>query len=655
MDQVISLLSSSPAVVSRPPNESLEASFGVLDSPLNAAPAKVDDSLFDYGDFLDSSATKRRKLSPAVDQRLHTTGHITPLKSPGFMFSDITDFNSVGNTPDIPQPKSKAKETVNKTSTSWDLALDDPIVCSSSAPNNQAQEKTSKKPITIVIDDDDGDENDDFLGCNLAPSDDIDDHNDNEELFNFDASQSSTFGISKKTTLLLEQLRREAESKGRSKKKKVKDDFDSLSEGDVLPSTKQKAVRRQPSSQTASKNADKTAKALEREAAKLRRQQEKELQKEEKRKQKEEKEKQKRIAADIAEANKSKVDKAVSVGEMIVDISSNFQDTSIGTQTEEHMRNLGVEMNFSSSQMPNIVSWRRKVTAQFTDAGHWEPCAPTIKAEGHVLCFFTGDEFAEMAVASPASNNTVKAYFRKISREYPSRKQIYLIEGLAATIRKGKNSRNRSYQAAVLQQIDNNQPNSGATEQPPPPAGAATATASASSQSKRKKTSSNKRTASTTHVIDEDAIEDALLQLQVVHSCLVHETANSTESASWIKTFTEHISTVPYRRELMKSQDASFCMDVGQVRTGDDAGDAYVRMMQEVSRITAPIAYGVATQFPTVGRLVQAFDQGGALLLEDVKKCANKTGAVTDARIGPAISRRLYTIFTSMDPASSDV
>ncbi|EZF30707.1 hypothetical protein H109_06366 [Trichophyton interdigitale MR816] len=655
MDQVISLLSSSPAVVSRPTNESLEASFEVLDSPLNAAPARADDSLFDYGDFLDSSATKRRRLSPALDKKTHTTDHITPLKSPGFMFSDITDFNSIGNTPDIPQAKSKAKETVSKTSTSWDVALDDPIVCSSSAPNNQTQEESSKKPITIVIDDDDDDENDDFLGHDLALSDDIDDNNDDEDLFKFDASQSSTFGISKKTTLLLEQLRREAESKSRSKKKKkVEDDFDSLSEADVLPSTKQKSVRRQPSSQTSSKNADKSAKALEREAAKLRRQEEKERQKEEKRKQKEEKEKQKRIAADIAEANKSKVDKAVSVGEMIVDISSNFQDTSIGTQTKEHMRNLGVEMNFSSSQIPNVVSWRRKVTAQFTDAGHWEPCAPTIKAEGHVLCFFTGEAFAEMAVAAPTSSNTVKAYFQKISGEYPSCTQIYLIEGLAATIRKGKNSRNRSYQAAVLQQIDNNQPNSGAAEQPPPPAGAATA-ATASSQSRRKKANSSKKTASKTHVIDEDAIEDALLQLQVVHSCLVHETANATESASWIKNFTEHISTVPYRRELMKSQDASFCMDVGQVRSGDDAGDAYVRMMQEVSRITAPIAYGVATQFPTVGKLVEAFDQGGALLLEDVKKCANKTGAVTDARIGPAISRRLYTIFTSMDPASSDV
>ncbi|EFQ97040.1 hypothetical protein MGYG_00084 [Nannizzia gypsea CBS 118893] len=652
MVQVISLLSSSPAVVpKRPANESLEASFGILDSPLNAPSERVDDSLFEYGDFIDSSATKRRRLSPPVDRNVHTTNHITPLKSPGFIFSDISDFNSIGNTPIIPPATSKPKETANKASTSWDLAQDDPILCSSSAPNNQVQEETSKKPATIVIDDDD-DDNDDFLGLNLAPLDDIDDNNDDDDddLFDLGAPRSSKFGISKQTSRLLEQLRREAESKGKAKKKQKKeDDFDSLSEGDALPPTKQKPVGRPSSSQTAGRNLDKSAKTLEREAAKLRRQNEKELQKEEKRKQKEEKEKQKRIAADIAEANKSKVDKAVSVGEMIVDISSSFQDSSIGTQTGEHMRNLGVEMHFTSTGIPNVVSWRRKVTAQFTEAGHWEPCAPTIKPEGHVLCFFTGDEFAEMSVA-PTGGNTAKAYFQKVKGAYPNRKQIYLIEGLSTSIRKGKNSRNRSYQAAVLQQIDNNQANSGATGQPQPPPASAT-----TSQSKRKKAASSKKTGNTAHVIDEDAIEDALLQLQVIHSCLVHETSNATETALWIKNFTEHISTVPYRQELMRNQDASFCMDVGQVRSGDDAGDAYVRMMQEVSRITAPIAYGVATQYPTVGRLVDAFDKGGALLLEDVKKCANKTGAMTDARIGPAISRRLYTIFTSLDPASSDV
>ena len=37
------------------------------------------------------------------------------------------------------------------------------------------------------------------------------------------------------------------------------------------------------------------------------------------------------------------------------------------------------------------------------------------------------------------------------------------------------------------------------------------------------------------------------------------------------------------------------------------------------------------------------------------KKSANRNGALTDRRIGPAISRRLYKVFTELDAASTDV
>ena len=37
------------------------------------------------------------------------------------------------------------------------------------------------------------------------------------------------------------------------------------------------------------------------------------------------------------------------------------------------------------------------------------------------------------------------------------------------------------------------------------------------------------------------------------------------------------------------------------------------------------------------------------------QKSANRNGALTDRKIGPAISRRLYKVFTATDPASTDV
>lgn len=38
-----------------------------------------------------------------------------------------------------------------------------------------------------------------------------------------------------------------------------------------------------------------------------------------------------------------------------------------------------------------------------------------------------------------------------------------------------------------------------------------------------------------------------------------------------------------------------------------------------------------------------------------VQKSANRNGAVSDRKIGPAISRRLYKVFMELDPASTDV
>lgn len=122
----------------------------------------------------------------------------------------------------------------------------------------------------------------------------------------------------------------------------------------------------------------------------------------------------------------------------------------------------------------------------------------------------------------------------------------------------------------------------------------------------------------------------------------------------WIGNFTQHISTIPYKSQL-NSGEASFCMDVGQVKTGDDKDDTFVKMLQEIVRVTLPVAYGIATQYPSVVKMVQAMKRDGPLFCQDLKKCSNKNGAFTDARIGPAISRRIYKIFTSGDPGSMDV
>ncbi|KAJ6102760.1 hypothetical protein N7486_005187 [Penicillium sp. IBT 16267x] len=383
---------------------------------------------------------------------------------------------------------------------------------------------------------------------------------------------------------------------------------------------------------------EKEAKAKARAEAKAQKELERELEKTRKLKLKEEKAKQKQVAADISEVNKLKVDKKESTPEMVIHITSSLEDASVGTQTVEFMKRLGVEHKFFASPIPNLIKWSRKVKAKYNEAaGHWEPCAFHIEAEKHVLCLVPAQDFVDMVIPSPdEERETLELHVLKIRSAYPNHKIIYLIEGLTAWMRKNRNSRNRAYQAEVLRQY----------EQPAPEPEPTTA---------RGRGRKPKNKPETTPPVDDDTIEDALLTLQVTHACLIHHTGTAAESAEWIKNFTEHISTIPYRREMMEGNDAAFCMDVGQVKTGEDNLDTFVKMLQEINRVTASMSYGIAAQYPCVTDLFRGMLMHGPTMLEDVRKSANKNGALTDSRVGPAASKRLYKVFTGLDPTSTDV
>lgn len=409
---------------------------------------------------------------------------------------------------------------------------------------------------------------------------------------------------------------------------------------------------------------EKKTRAVNRAAAKTSRDQEKEAEKECKRIAKELKDKEKQEAADRAEVNKSKIDKKYSTPEMIVDMSRGMEGKGVGNQVVEYMKQLGVETTFSDEEVDllggpqeedtstgNVVKWRRKVKARYNDdLGHWEPLETSrVDKERHILIHLTAVEFAGLAgrdtsniqerrsISEDAMAKRLDSHISSLRRKHKDCNPIYLIEGLAAWLRKNKNAKNRAYAAAVRAQ-DPSEDNSAAPT---------------SSQARKKKKASDSADLS---FIDEDIAEGLLLHLQVRHQVLIHQTTCPAASAEWIKNFTEHVSTIPYRHERMLMNDggAAFCMDVGQVKTGDDPLDTYVKMLQEVQRVTPSMAYGIANNHPNVQALVGAFKKEGPLLLEDVKKSANKDGAVTNSRLGPAVSKRLYKVFTGLNPLSTD-
>ncbi|OTB16185.1 hypothetical protein K445DRAFT_317165 [Daldinia sp. EC12] len=338
----------------------------------------------------------------------------------------------------------------------------------------------------------------------------------------------------------------------------------------------------------------------------------------------------------LAEVNKLKTDRKVAVPEMIVDLP-NTLSVGIKAQIEKLLSSMDVQFQYWNGYVNNVVKWRRKVSSKYNESlGHWEPIPMCVKPEAHVMVIIEATEFVKLVLGPEGQD--LEAHVLKMKTSFPESTFIYLIEGLTPWMRKNKNILNRRFASAVraLDTTTHNDNNDNA------------AGSSSTNQSRRRNNAQQE-------YIDEDIVEDALLSLQVVHGALIHHTNAQVETAEWVAVFTQHISTIPYRKARDAAADAGFCMEVGQVRTGEDARDTYVRMLQEVTRVTAPIAYGVAAKYATVSQLVRGLEENGPLALENCRKCANKDGAFSDRVIGPAVSKRIYKIFTSLDPGSMDV
>ncbi|CAG8307632.1 unnamed protein product [Penicillium salamii] len=658
MPDIIDLISSDPPV---PPQPAPKVTKPAARSPWPTHPNPVssdpfDTSLFDYE--FDKPAKKRRLSDQGhvAEQQDGTSKSIRASKAPTtateawFSISD-DDF-------DLPP----ANGNVGKKPVQSRIEESDPIVFTSPAPGPLPKPSALRKHNTsnldvFALDDDDDDDN--FMDLEKPPHSSLRGRSDIEEFSDPFAlpdfadlatkpppkTASSNPIFSETTARLLARLQEEEKGPARHNSSKAgsgsqKPKLSSiqtiaaefLSDDDLdEPSAPRKAAKKTSKVDAATKE----AKAKAREETKLQKERERLLEKQRKLKLKEDKAKEKQRAADIASVNKLKVNKKDSTPEMIVDMATSLEDSSVGTQSIEFMKRLGVQHTFFESQIPNVVKWRRKMNATFNQTlRHWQPCPSFIQTENHVLCLMPAQEFINMVTPPPdgEQRQTLEAHVLKLKSAYSNCKPIYLIEGLTALMRKNTNARNRAFQAEVLRQMAESVPEAEATRKARKP---------------KKKADAP--------IIDDETVEDTLLQLQVAHACLIHHTTTPSDSAEWIKNFTEHISTVPYRRERQEAHNAAFCMDTGQVKTGADNNDTFIKMLQEVNRITAPMAYGIAGEYPCVTNLARGMRMHGVTLLEDIKKSANKNGALTNARIGPAASRRLYKVFTGQDPTSTDI
>ncbi|KAK3392663.1 hypothetical protein B0T20DRAFT_421842 [Sordaria brevicollis] len=389
--------------------------------------------------------------------------------------------------------------------------------------------------------------------------------------------------------------------------------------------TKAKATGAKKTAEERSK--EKEVKALEKKAAAERKKQERE-------RERQEKAEEKQRAAARAEANKLRTKKEVATPEMIVDLPSSLPQV-LRIQTEEYLKKVDVkDITTWTSPVDNVVRWRRVLRSRYNkERHHYDPIPETIETDKFSLVYLPAAEFAKLVMGPEGQD--LEAHVLKMQRHFPGHQILYLIEGLADLLSKSRNKRNREFASAVRSGLAADDDGNSAP------------TSTARRQRKNDPALS----------IDENQICMAFLQLQLHHHMLIHDTARPADTALVIQLFTQQLATAPYKQRqdeyFMKS--AGFCMESGQVRTGIGLEEIYVRMLQEIARITAPIAMGIVNEYPRVAQLVLALEKGGPMTLENVRRAINKEGEVGEKRVGKAVSKRLWKIFTGRDEMSMEV
>ncbi|KAK5085474.1 hypothetical protein LTR05_004759 [Lithohypha guttulata] len=444
---------------------------------------------------------------------------------------------------------------------------------------------------------------------------------------------------------------------------------------------------------------------------------EKEAEKEQKRRERERKAAEKQRATDIAEVNKRKTDKKVSVEEMITDLPKAIKGKKLGNQVEAEMAKIEAEFSYYADELDmtsetakpkklgNIIKWRRKITATYDEPSEeWVPLErPKTVSEKHILVHLIAEDFCLIAAAGPDGSHAnttadsipteaqmkdnLDTYVTVLRSQHADHTIMLLLQDLTSQIKKIANAKNRAYTAAVRAQPNPFEPTSSApttttatSQDAPPP----TSTSTNRTSSKKRKQPSSSFSKPDLSFFTPDLAEDLLLHLQLTHQPLSIHHTTSADAYKDIVAFTQHLSTRPYRAaELDRNlHHASFCMASGQFRTGQgDPTETWILMLEQINRLTKSMALGIIDAgYDSPAALVEGFRReersvsvtGGGrslggdtmgeregrerarVLLEDVRRRNGRGVEVGDRRLGPQISRRLYKVFMGRDAEVRD-
>ncbi|CAG8516951.1 14018_t:CDS:2 [Racocetra fulgida] len=222
----------------------------------------------------------------------------------------------------------------------------------------------------------------------------------------------------------------------------------------------------------------------------------------------EEREAEKQRERQFQQVNKLKYDKLEMTREMIVDIENSLVEGTLGSLIRDHLEQKMMTINAFQHNVPGIIKFRRKVTAEWSDElGAFVPIPETIQEEVYIFYYLEIETFVQFI-----ENDSLHTHISSLQKIFHNKKLVLLIKGFDGYCRKKKIQQNRTFTNAVRTGIDPSVENDG--------------------QSKKKQT-----------IIkgpDQEKIEEELIWLQLIAKVMIVHTKDTEETAEIIGILNRH-------------------------------------------------------------------------------------------------------------------
>ncbi|KAI8584205.1 hypothetical protein K450DRAFT_218654 [Umbelopsis ramanniana AG] len=339
------------------------------------------------------------------------------------------------------------------------------------------------------------------------------------------------------------------------------------------------------------------------------------------------KEAEKRKLKELKQANALRSASKDTLHDTILCLEKTLYGSELGEAIKSQFIGKAAEIVEIEDDVQYTIRWQTKTKAEWDSLSQsfipFENKKTTIVKNRHVALWMNMQRFTIMI-----QNEDLIPTLAGIKAQQAGSQVVLIVEGLQKYYRDQKNHRSRAFQNSVLK---------GIAEE-------------FGEQRSRPATSKKPRTSKTDWIADgpdKNTIEDIMLSLQLSEKIMIVHTANITETASWIASFSATMATTNASSELL-----DFYMDV-RAKSGIDSTDTWLKMLQNIQKCTDAVAKAIVQEYPTVYSLYDAYTktqsvEEAEMLLADIEV---QRSVITnrDRFVNKAMSKKIYSILMSDD------